>query len=207
MSKSPPIPFCYATRPHVRKHGPAGYRKWEYYREWLRDEFNFICVYCLRREVWGRRRAQWVVEHIIPRTTAPELELEYTNLVYSCVSCNSAKSAQAIPDPCRHAYDDLVFVTNDGCIHARKPEGKRLIRVAALDSPDAIHWRKETIQIFRMLQKHEPAVYRARLEIPEDLPDLLNIRPAPDTNSKPDGIENCHFQQRLNKRSGNSFLP
>jgi len=197
MNKSRPIPFCYATRPHIRKHGPAGYRKWEYYRDWLRDEFDFICVYCLRREIWERKRAQWVVEHLIPRAKAPELELEYTNLVYACVSCNSAKSTQEMPDPCRHAYGDLVYVTDDGCIHPRNPEGKRLIRSAALDSPDAVRWRNETIQLFHILQKHDPDSYQARLSFPDILPDLMSLRP-PGGNTKPDRVRNCRYQQKAN---------
>jgi len=196
MSSPRPIPFCYATRPHIRKHGPAKYPRWEHYRDWLRDEFDFVCVYCLRREVWERKRAQWVVEHLVPRAKAPELELEYTNLVYACVSCNSAKSAHDIPDPCRHAYDDLVFVTDDGCIHPRTPYGKFLIRSGALDAPDATRWRKETIRLFRVLKKHDPELYRVKLSFPDDLPDLSNLRPPPGGNSKPAGVENCRYQQR-----------
>lgn len=196
MSSPRPIPFCYATRPHIRKHGPAKYPRWEHYRDWLRDEFDFVCVYCLRREVWERKRAQWVVEHLVPRAKAPELELEYTNLVYACVSCNSAKSAHDIPDPCRHAYDDLVFVTDDGCILPRTPYGKFLIRSGALDAPDATRWRKETIRLFRVLKKHDPELYRVKLSFPDDLPDLSNLRPPPGGNSKPAGVENCRYQQR-----------
>lgn len=204
MSDSRSIPFCYAPRPHVRKHGPAGYARWEHYREWLRDEFDFVCVYCLRREVWERRRAQWVVEHLIPRAKAPELALEYTNLVYACVSCNSAKSDQTIPDPCRYAYGELVFVTDDGLIHARNSEGRSLIRAAALDAADAVGWRRKQIRVLRALQRHDAELYRALLGLPENLPDLVRHRPAPPSNRKPDGAKNCHYEQRLKTVSAHS---
>jgi len=46
------MPFVYADRPHVRKHGPAGYTEFPTYKPWLRDEFHFRCVYCLERERW-----------------------------------------------------------------------------------------------------------------------------------------------------------
>lgn len=202
MSDSGFAPFCYAPRPHERKHGPGGYPRWEHYREWLRDEFDFVCVYCLRREIWERRRAHWVVEHLIPRAKAPELALEYQNLVYACVSCNSAKSDQTIPDPCRHAYGELVFVTDDGRIHAKKREGKRLIRAAALDAADAVIWRRKQIQVLRVLKRHNAELYRDQFALPENLPDLVRFHPAPPRNSKPTGAANCHYEQRHNKVSG-----
>ena len=47
------IPFMYPGQSHVRRHGPAGYADYKRYRPWLRDEFTFRCVYCLKRERWG----------------------------------------------------------------------------------------------------------------------------------------------------------
>ena len=45
-------PFTYPVTPHVRRHGPSGYANHAEFRQWLRDEFAFSCVYCLLREVW-----------------------------------------------------------------------------------------------------------------------------------------------------------
>ena len=45
--------FTYPRRPHVRRHGPRGYRDYRAYKAWLRDEFAFQCVYCLWRERWS----------------------------------------------------------------------------------------------------------------------------------------------------------
>ena len=42
--------YRYPNQTHRRKHGPQGYRAAAEYREWLRDEFLFRCVYCLERE-------------------------------------------------------------------------------------------------------------------------------------------------------------
>jgi hypothetical protein len=47
------MPFAYADAPHVRKHGPSGYVRYQSYKDWLRDEFAFRCVYCLERESGG----------------------------------------------------------------------------------------------------------------------------------------------------------
>jgi hypothetical protein len=63
-----PNPFTYPAVPHIRKHAPAGYKNYPEYKPWLRDEFEFRCVYCLQREMWSRDRdAGLSVDHIIPQ--------------------------------------------------------------------------------------------------------------------------------------------
>jgi hypothetical protein len=44
--------FDYSQPQEERRHGPANYAAYESYRPWLRDEFDFRCVYCLKRETW-----------------------------------------------------------------------------------------------------------------------------------------------------------
>jgi len=44
--------FQYPSQPLIRKHGPQGYRVYESFKPWLRDDFSFRCVYCLCRERW-----------------------------------------------------------------------------------------------------------------------------------------------------------
>jgi hypothetical protein len=44
--------FQYPRQAHVRRHGPLGYVNYQSYKPWLRDEFEFRCVYCLWRERW-----------------------------------------------------------------------------------------------------------------------------------------------------------
>ena len=58
-------PFEYPTEPHRRRHGPRGYAAAESFRPWLRDEFSFRCVYCLRRETWTIRKGEFVIEHFV----------------------------------------------------------------------------------------------------------------------------------------------
>ncbi len=40
-------PFQYPPVAGSRIHAPMGYADAESYREWLRDEFAFRCIYCL----------------------------------------------------------------------------------------------------------------------------------------------------------------
>jgi hypothetical protein len=46
--------FNYPDPRSGRRHGPVGYASYRSYRPWLRDEFTFRCVYCLKREQWGQ---------------------------------------------------------------------------------------------------------------------------------------------------------
>lgn len=50
-------PFAYPAAPHARRHGPQGYANYPEYKDWLRDEFTFRCVYCREREQWYPSRA------------------------------------------------------------------------------------------------------------------------------------------------------
>jgi hypothetical protein len=93
--------FEYPTSPHARRHGPAGYKDYSSYRDWLRDEFTFRCVYCLHREQWTSRGATFHVEHFIPASVDPDGEREYSNLLYACTTCNQTKEAiLGLPNPC-----------------------------------------------------------------------------------------------------------
>ena len=189
-----PEPFLYPTQPHCRKHGPSGYSVYADYKDWLRDEFDFRCVYCLRREMWERRRAIWVVEHLVPRSQRKDLATTYTNLVLACTTCNSWKSVDRMPDPCKLAYGSLVSVTDNGTITPHCADGRRLIRVASLDDPDATRWRRQEILISKNLKRHEPEAYRIRMGFPDKLPDLLNTRTR--NNTKPEGAKYCRFEQK-----------
>ena len=107
--------FQYPAQPHVRRHGPAGYSDYESYRDWLRDEFLFRCVYCLHREQWPSRGTAFHIDHFIPVASSASGICEYTNLLYACAACNEAKSAiLGIPDPCQIAFGDCLRIASDG---------------------------------------------------------------------------------------------
>ena len=81
--------FEYPKQLHSRRHGPDGYRDYESYRDWLRDEFMFRCVYCLDREQWNGREAGFHIDHFIPVAMNESRRLDYDNLLYACASCNT----------------------------------------------------------------------------------------------------------------------
>jgi len=189
------VGFEYPTAPHTRRHGPAGYANYESYREWLRDEFVFRCVYCLHREQWNFGGAAFHIDHFVPVTSDPNGKLEYGNLLYACARCNEAKKAiLGLPDPCQVAFHDCLRILDDGSIKALNDEGKKLNLVLQLGSEKNIRYRSRLMRTLECLRTINPALYEEYMGFPVDLPDLRK-KHAPE-NMKPDGAENCYFVLR-----------
>jgi hypothetical protein len=189
------IGFEYPTKPHARRHGPAGYADYNSYRDWLRDEFLFRCVYCLHREQWYSRGATFHVDHFVPLKVDSAGECEYSNLLYACATCNEAKKAVVgIPDPCRRAFHDCLRAMPDGSIDALNDEGEKLRQVLRLNSESNVRYRSRLIRVFEVLKTKDPALYAEYMGFPQDLPDL-RTKQAP-TNTRPDGAVNCYFALR-----------
>ena len=109
------VGFEYPKTPHIRRHGPSGYKDYASFKDWLRDEFSFRCVYCLHREQWYNRGATFHVEHFTPSALEPFRTCDYTNLLYACATCNEAKcDILGLPDPCEVAFHDCLCIRTDG---------------------------------------------------------------------------------------------
>lgn len=178
-----PFPFTYPAVRLTRRHGPRYSNGWEPYRDWLRDEFEFRCVYCLRRERWIGRVAQFAIDHIVARANSGAAH-DYNNLAYSCTRCNSRKSDNPVPHPEDVAYGDCVEVDDEGNIRWRNREGRLLVRSVRLDEPEITRLRKDELRYLRNLFRHEPEHFRERMSDPDELPDLRNR--SRDSNSKPE---------------------
>ena len=195
-----PNPFAYPATPHHRRHGPSGYIDYRTFKPWLRDDFVFRCVFCLRREVWLDGQNSFSVEHLKPCKRAPELECVYSNLVYSCSRCNSFKQTQwPVLDPCRNAYAAHFQVHDDGTIEGLTRDGKRVIKFLRLDHPDMNEARRQRIFKVRALwaRRDDPqlaVILRNELRYPSDLPDLASLDPA--KNTRNGGLRHCHFERR-----------
>jgi hypothetical protein len=142
-----PEPFAYPKALHVRRHGPYGYKEYEYYRAWLRDEFSFRCVFCLGREQWGLVRGIWDIDHFAPQHSHPQHKLDYDHLLYTC---NSAKSGQAVPDPREVAFGECVEVHVDGTISALNEDGEILIAALRLDGKKSTNFRRLGIRSLKV---------------------------------------------------------
>lgn len=189
------IGFDYPTMPHVRKHGPDGYSDYASYRDWLRDEFTFRCVYCLHREQWYNRGATFHIDHFLPVVLNPDGKCEYANLLYACATCNEAKKAiVGVPNPGEVSFGDCLRILPDGRIEALNHHGEKLKQILQLDSEENVRYRSRMMRILTVLETQDPNLYMELMGFPSNLPDLRQ-KHAPN-NTKPEGAANCYFVLR-----------
>lgn len=188
-------PFDYPAAPHVRKHGPRGYRDYASYLAWLRDEFDFRCVYCLTREQWGRVRGLYAIDHFLPVAQHPERAADYDNLLYACVTCNATKGSRELPDPSTALSGVGVRVGEDGVLRADSPEAAELIELLNLNHPMTVVFRLHWIEVVALVSQHGPALHRRLMGYPDDLPDLARLQP-PEGNARPEGVRRSAHARR-----------
>ncbi len=188
--------FKYPSDPLSRIHGPKGYADYASYRPWLRDEFVFRCVYCLKREQWGQVTAEYDVDHFLPQKGSPELGTDYDNLLYSCHTCNIKKSSHVIPNPSVALTNAEVEVLPDGSIAgtSSNSDAEKIILVMCLNSKKNKEWRLTWIRNVELAKEYDQEHYLQLMGYPDDLPDLSRRRPT--GNSRPKGIQNSHYMKR-----------
>ena len=158
------IGFDYPTSPHVRRHGPGGYKDYGSYRDWLHDEFTFHCGYCLHREQWYSRNGTFTLDHFVPVNIDPDGKCEYTNLLYACATCNEAKrDILGLPDPCKMAFQQCLRITAAGRVQALNQHGEKLKQVLLLDSESNVRYRSRMMRTLDALQKADAALYQAKM--------------------------------------------
>jgi hypothetical protein len=186
-------PYAYPPEAHRRRHGPAGYADYREYWPWLKDEFCFRCVYCLKRMVWEPTDI-WVVDHVVSRESAPELECEYDNLVLACQFCNGRKGPNRAPDPCQVAFGDCLRVEADGIATPLNDAGRRLEKVLRLNHERYVQERRKWLRILSILARHDRAEFERLMGFPSDLPDLTRRKPP--FNRRPEGIAGSWFERK-----------
>jgi HNH endonuclease len=187
--------FRYPTVAHVRRHGPAGYVDWPSYRPWLRDEFSFRCVYCLRRERWGASIGEFAIDHLKSLARHARLAADYDNLLYTCLTCNLKKRACDVSDPSIVLTASTVQVADDGTIAGHTADARRVIRQLDLDSPEMNAFRQLMLNLILLAERFDRGLYQRLLCYPDDLPDLAALRP-PGGNSRPGGIADSYHARR-----------
>jgi len=184
--------FCYPMEPHRRKHGPAGYTDYESYRDWLRDEFSYRCVFSLIREKWIGRPGNFDIDHFQPRAERPDFTCEYDNLLYLSHQSNLIRNKRSLPDPCAVCLGKSLRVFPNGSrtgeIEAIDITGERVIQILRLDSEDATGFRKRILTILHSLAVHDEASFRDWVGFPRDLPDLRPPKRRNPGNTRPEGL-------------------
>jgi hypothetical protein len=202
--------FEYPIALHQRRHGPRGYLDYKHYKPWLRDDFSFRCVYCLCRETWFPDGASYFgIDHVWPRSQAPERRSTSDDLVYACCVCNAFKKdfPEAL-DFGSIACAEHLEGQSDGTVRALTPRGQALIDVCALNRPDLVAFRRDLRTLLGLLaNRRGDAAERLRkryLGYPDDLPDLASLRP-PGGNSRLEGVAQCCFERRRRRELPNGY--
>jgi hypothetical protein len=198
MAKSNSIAFVYPSSPRERKHGPSGYKDVQSFRPWLRDEFVFRCVYCLKRESWGTAKEGFDIEHFVSSMVAPEKRLTYSNLIYACHECNLRKGSASVDDPLQFCIANDIALLESGMLVGLSQKARLIIAVVALNSPNMIRWRLLWMQIIELAQTHDFELLNQLMAFPNDLPDLAALNPP--ANEKPAGVYDSFYAQ---SQSGN----
>lgn len=194
-------PFAYPSAPHARAHHPTGYDSVERYKQWLRDEFRFLCVYCLEREAWyPDRSASFSIDHIIPQSVAPALLRDYSNLAYCCTRCNSAKQDVRLLDPTTEAMGGHLRLGDGAVMVGLTSQGLRLIEKLGLNEPQAAATRRKHLRLLVLKERYpdDPdihALFHHAFGWPDDMPDLRRALP-PGGNANEGSEERCHFARR-----------
>ncbi len=189
------LAFTYPKGLHVRKHGPRYTGTgWEIYRDWVRDEFQYRCVFSLVREVWPS--TQFHIDHLVPRAERKDLTCEYDNLLYLTSQLNLKKGKRSIPDPCKYDLAKCLRLQLSGdrfgLVEALNEAGQFWEAVFRLNSEDAVAERRKLIGILRSVAIASEPLFRELIGYPKSsLPDLESK--SEDDNSRPEGKARCAF--------------
>jgi hypothetical protein len=88
------------------------------YKNFLAKDFNQRCGYTDCNDFWFGGKRNFQIDHFKPKSKHPELEKDYSNLVYSCSYVNRAKSDDLgnYIDPCDIDYNEHFHRDSNGNI-------------------------------------------------------------------------------------------
>lgn len=123
----------------IHKQKPARtcnktYSNYKSFKSYLVEDFNNRCGYCDSHDKFFGGLKNFQIDHFKPHSIAvfASLKHEYSNLVYSCQSCNRAKSnkwedVDGFIDPCDEEYDNFISRDNNGKIKYNDTEQGKFI--------------------------------------------------------------------------------
>lgn len=151
----------------------ADYRK---YLPRLREDFNHRCGYCGKPEY--ATTTGFEIDHFVPLDIDENKKTQYTNLVYSCFTCNRKKGnkwptkdtdschdgKEGFVDPCADEYDMHLERMESGEIRGITDVGKYMCEVAF-----KFHMRPIE-EIWKIARLHElkERIYEKRSELSKE---------------------------------------
>lgn len=151
----------YPLRNKLPKRRPFVYPVSQYneYKLLLHNDFNGKCGYCGDDYKW--RTVWFEIDHFVPKKYLTTItETQYSNLVFSCRSCNNSKRAKwptqredthndgnkGFIDPCNPDYDNQFSRTKEGLIKYNTDLGKWIYHALKFHKPQhQIIWIIERI--------------------------------------------------------------
>jgi hypothetical protein len=156
----------------IRTQKPPQYTNYKLYKEYLRVEFDYCCVYCKVREPEIGGSHSFHIDHYAPKYLFPEKATDYANLFYSCRECNTHKGkfwpdksrrdrGQFILNPCDHNLNEHYDQQGDKWI-AKSLTATWNITKLRLNSPKNLTLRKDRKIIFNTIKEKEAQVNRIK---------------------------------------------
>lgn len=102
------------------------YKSYRSFKKYLKEDFNSRCGYTDCPDFWFGGSKTFHIDHFKPKTKNPELEVEYSNLVYCCSYVNILKSDDEgdYIDPCDADLNEHFKRSSDGSIIPISNEGE-----------------------------------------------------------------------------------
>lgn len=135
--------------------------KYTDHRDELKEDYKYRCGYCDDVDMW--RTVWFEIDHFVPQKYLKTIkDTDYSNLVYSCRSCNNSKRAhwptgdeflhnkndEGFIDPCEDEYDKQFTRYNNGRIIHQTQLGKWMYYKLKLHKPQhEIIWQIEALDI------------------------------------------------------------
>lgn len=180
--------YRYTVR-DARLYNPV-YRNYRSYLDFLRDDFDFRCGYCLHRETWDQP-ASFEIDHWNSSKEPPELRAQYANLVYSCRTCNLQKlQVRLTLQPLRDNLSMHLSYSESGLAVPLTPRGKAFVRQLSLNAQSRVDLRRRWLALWALvLQASKPELVAGW---PTHLPNLTVVRPRLNRVN----TDRCYFQLR-----------
>jgi len=143
------------------------------------------------------------VDHVVAQVKEKSKIVDYSNTVYACSRCNSAKQENLLIDPTEVSFADHLEVQADGTMLHKTAQGFKVIELLHLNKHDPLRTRKARIKLLNLKRKYPldaeiHDLYLDAFGYPSDLPDLARRRP-PLGNSLDHNVKDCYFERNERK--------
>lgn len=144
-----------------RRNSFPSYKNYKDYKHLLREDFKQRCGYCGDHDFFSE--TFYEVDHLVPKKQLNSIaENDYSNLVYSCRSCNNSKRAKwpsgdekvhndgkiGFIDPCDGKYPIQFDRLSDGSISSKSDIGRWMWKNLNFGNPaHRLKWKLEQLRV------------------------------------------------------------